>query len=93
MHAVDPTCVPMASKEDPQLNRATSVVEVLGTPSPSETPDSQTDFSAQGQHRTIPKVQVSLSSAKRLALQVKEKSECIQTGYQSIYKLKLIVVS
>ena len=60
MHAVDAACVPMASKDDLQLNRATSVVEVLGTPSPSETPDSQTEFSAQGQHRTTPRVQVSL---------------------------------
>ena len=89
MHAVDPTCVPMASKEDLQLNRATSVVEVLGTLSPSEMPDSLTDFSAQGQRRTIPKVQVSLSSAKRLAVRVKEQSECIQTEPQNIYKLKL----
>ena len=93
MHTVDPTCVPMVSKEDPQLNRATSVVEVLGTPSPSEMPDSHTDFSAQGQHRTIPKVQVSLSSSKRLAVRVKEQSECIQTGHQSIYKLKLMLVA
>ena len=84
----------MASKEDLQRNsRATSVVEVLGTPSPSEKPDSQTDFSAPGQCRTIPKVQVSLSSSKRLALQVKEQSECIQTGHQSIYKLKLMLVA
>ena len=93
MHAVDATCVPMASKEDLQRNRATSVVEVLGTPSPSEKPDSQTDFSAPGQRHTIPKVQVSLSSSKRLALQVKEQSECIQTGHQSIYKLKLMLVA
>ena len=93
MHAVDATCVPMASKEDLQRNRATSVVEVLGTPSPSEQPDSQTDFSAPGQRCTIPKVQVSLSSSKRLALQVKEQSECIQTGHQSIYKLKLMLVA
>ena len=93
MHAVDATCVPMASKEDLQRNRATSVVEVLGTPSPSEKPDSQTDFSAPGQRRTIPKVQVSLSSSKRLALQVKEQSECIQTSHQSIYKLKLMLVA
>ena len=60
MHGVDVTCAPMASKEDPQLNRAKSVVEFLGTPSPSEKPDSQTDFSAPGQRRTIPRVQVSL---------------------------------
>ncbi len=84
----------MASKEIPQLNsRATSVVEVLGRLSPSEKPDSQTDFSAQGQRHTIPKVQVSLSSSKRLALQVKDQSECIQTGRQSIYKLKLMLVA
>ena len=93
MHTVDVTCVPMASKEDLQRNRATSVVEVLGTPSPSEKPDSQTVFSAQGQRRTIPKVQVSLSSSKRLALQVKEQSECIQTDCQNIYKLKLTKVA
>ena len=93
MHAVDATCVPMASKEDLQRNRAASVVEVLGTPRASEKPDSQTDFSAPGQRRTIPKVQVSLSSSKRLALQVKEQSECIQTGHQSIYKLKLMLVA
>ena len=93
MHGVDGTCVPMALKEDPQLNRATSVVEVLGTLSPSEKPDSQTDFSAPGQRHTIPKVQVSLSSSKRLALQVKDQSKCIQTGPQSIYKLKLMLVA
>ena len=89
MHGVDATCVPLAAKEDPQLNRAKSVVRVLGTLSPSETPDSQTDFSAQGQRHTIPKV--SLSSSKRLALQVKDQSEC--TGHQSIYKLKLLLVA
>ena len=93
MHAVDPTCVPMALKENPQLNRSTSVVEVLGAPSASEKPDSQTDFSAQGQRRTIPRVQVSLSSAKRLALRIKDQSECIQTSHQSIYKLKLTLVA
>ena len=93
MHAVDAACVPMASKEDPQLNRATSVVEVLGTSSPSEKPDSQTDFSAPGERRTIPKVQLSLSSSKRLALQVREQSECIQTEPQNIYKLKLMQVA
>ena len=93
MHAADAACVPMALKEDPQLNRATSVVEVLGALSPSEKPYSQTDFSAQGQHRTMPKIQVSLLPSKRLGLQVKEQSECIQTGPQSIYKLKLKLVA
>ena len=93
MLAVDPACVPMALKEDPQLSRTTSVVEVLGPPSTSEMPDSQTDFSAQGQRRTMPKIQVSLLPSKRLGLQVKEQSECIQTGPQGIYKLKLTQVA
>ena len=60
MHAVGAACVPMASKEDPQLNKATSVVEVLRTPSPSEKAYSQTFFSTPGQCHTIPGVQVSL---------------------------------
>ena len=93
MHTVAAACVPMASKEDPQLNRATSVVEVLGIPSPSEKPDSQIDFSAQGQRCSDPMVHVQLLPSKRLALQVKEQSECIQTGHQSIYKLKLTLVA
>ena len=90
LHVVDSD--PLASKEGTQLNQATAAPEVQGTPSTSEKLDSQTDSSALGQCRSNPMVHVQLPS-KRLALQVKEQSECIQTGPQSIYKLKLTQVA
>ena len=76
LHVVDSD--PLASKEGTQLNQATAAPEVQGTPSTSEKLDSQTDSSALGQCRSNPMVHVQLPS-KRLALQVKEQSECIQT--------------
>lgn len=47
---------------------------------------SQTKPSVHGQHDSIPKAE---QPKKRLALRVKEKSECIKQGRQSIYRLKL----
>ena len=86
MHVVDSD--PLASREGTQLNQATTVPDVQGMPSTLEKLNSQMDPSALGQRRSIPMVHVQPLRSKRLALRVKEQSECIQTEHQYIYKLK-----